>query len=115
MRPARAAPRPRRASPCRVRPPYPFVLSMNIPFPLLLGWAVGDVLGVFLLGGLLRLVINHHCTWFINSLAHMWGRQPYTIREVMRTAEAVTPVTHLALPLAAFVMTILLLPPELKA
>jgi cytochrome bd ubiquinol oxidase subunit I len=38
-----------------------------------------------------------------------WGRQPYTIREVMRTAEAVTPVTHLALPLAAFVILYLFL------
>ncbi|GEJ59187.1 cytochrome ubiquinol oxidase subunit I [Anaeromyxobacter diazotrophicus] len=33
-----------------------------------------------------------------------WGRQPYTIREVMRTAEAVTPVGQLALPLFAFVL-----------
>jgi stearoyl-CoA desaturase (delta-9 desaturase) len=56
----------------------PLTLFMNIAFPLLLGWAVGDVWGVFLLAGLLRLVINHHCTWFINSLAHMWGSQPYT-------------------------------------
>jgi stearoyl-CoA desaturase (delta-9 desaturase) len=22
--------------------------------------------------------VNHHFTWFINSLAHMWGTQPYT-------------------------------------
>jgi stearoyl-CoA desaturase (Delta-9 desaturase) len=56
----------------------PLTLFMNIAFPMLLGWAVGDVWGVFLLAGLLRLVINHHCTWFINSLAHMWGSQPYT-------------------------------------
>jgi stearoyl-CoA desaturase (Delta-9 desaturase) len=56
----------------------PLTLFMNIAFPLLLGWAVGDMWGVFLLAGLLRLVINHHCTWFINSLAHMWGSQPYT-------------------------------------
>jgi stearoyl-CoA desaturase (delta-9 desaturase) len=52
-------------------------LSMNIAFPLLLGWALGDVWGVFLLGGLLRLVVSHHFTFFINSLAHMWGSKPY--------------------------------------
>jgi stearoyl-CoA desaturase (delta-9 desaturase) len=34
--------------------------------------------GTFLLAGVLRLTINHHFTWFINSLAHMWGSQPYT-------------------------------------
>ena len=62
----------------------PLALFMNIAFPMLLGWAVGDVWGVFLLAGLLRLVINHHCTWFINSLAHMWGSQPYTDENTAR-------------------------------
>jgi cytochrome bd ubiquinol oxidase subunit I len=38
-----------------------------------------------------------------------WGRQPYTVREVMRTAEAVTPVGNLALPLVAFVLLYLFL------
>jgi stearoyl-CoA desaturase (Delta-9 desaturase) len=52
-------------------------LSMNIPLPLLLGWALGDVWGVFLLVGVLRLVVNHHFSFFINSLAHMWGTRPY--------------------------------------
>ncbi len=56
----------------------PLTIFMNVAFPLMLGWVVGDIWGVFLLAGLLRLVLNHHCTWFINSLAHMWGSQPYT-------------------------------------
>ena len=62
----------------------PLTLFMNIAFPLLLGWALGDVWGVFLLAGLLRLVVNHHFTWFINSLAHMWGSQPYTDENTAR-------------------------------
>jgi stearoyl-CoA desaturase (Delta-9 desaturase) len=62
----------------------PLTLAMNIGLPLGLGWAVGDVWGVFLLGGLLRLVLNHHFTWFINSLAHMWGTQPYTDENTAR-------------------------------
>jgi cytochrome bd ubiquinol oxidase subunit I len=33
-----------------------------------------------------------------------WGRQPFTIRDVMRTSEAVTPVTNLALPFAGFLL-----------
>ncbi len=37
------------------------------------GWAVGDVVGVLLLGGLLRLILSHHVTFFINSLCHMWA------------------------------------------
>jgi stearoyl-CoA desaturase (delta-9 desaturase) len=60
------------------------VLATNIALPLALGWLCGDVWGVFLLAGLLRLVINHHFTWFINSLAHMWGSQPYTDENTAR-------------------------------
>ncbi|GAB4183102.1 MAG: fatty acid desaturase [Wenzhouxiangellaceae bacterium] len=51
---------------------------MNLGLPLLAGWLLGDLWGVFLLGGLLRLVVNHHLTFFINSLAHYVGRQTYS-------------------------------------
>ena len=54
------------------------VLLTNVGLPMLLGWMVGDFWGVFLLAGLGRLVLNHHFTFFINSLAHMWGKQPFT-------------------------------------
>ena len=57
---------------------WPLVLVTNIALPLLLGWMVGDIWGVFLLAGILRLVVSHHVTFFINSLAHMWGSRPYT-------------------------------------
>jgi len=29
-------------------------------------------------GGFLRIVLVHHTTFFINSLAHMWGARPYS-------------------------------------
>jgi stearoyl-CoA desaturase (delta-9 desaturase) len=51
---------------------------MNLGLPLLLGFWHGDVIGTVLLVGLLRLVVNHHVTFFINSLAHYWGSRPYT-------------------------------------
>ena len=51
---------------------------MNLGLPLLLGIWHGDVIGTVLLVGLLRLVVNHHVTFFINSLAHFWGSRPYT-------------------------------------
>jgi stearoyl-CoA desaturase (Delta-9 desaturase) len=56
----------------------PLTLFMNLGLPLLLGIWHGDVIGTLLLVGLLRLVVNHHVTFFINSLAHYWGSQPYT-------------------------------------
>jgi len=52
--------------------------AMNLGLPLLLGWFLGDIIGTVLLVGLARLVVNHHVTFFINSLAHFWGTRPYT-------------------------------------
>jgi len=53
-------------------------LLMNFGIPLLLGWWHGDIIGTLLLVGVLRLVLSHHTTFLINSLAHLWGRQPYS-------------------------------------
>ena len=44
----------------------------------------GDIWGSLLLGGFLRLVVSHHCTFFINSLAHFWGSRPYTTENTAR-------------------------------
>jgi stearoyl-CoA desaturase (delta-9 desaturase) len=46
--------------------------------PLAVGLATGRVLGCLLIGAVLRVVISHHGTFFINSLCHMVGRQPYS-------------------------------------
>jgi stearoyl-CoA desaturase (delta-9 desaturase) len=62
----------------------PLVLAMNVGLPALVGWLVGDFWGVFWLAGLLRLVLSLHVTWFINSLAHYWGNQPYTDKNSAR-------------------------------
>jgi len=56
----------------------PLVLGLNFGIPLLLGLWHGDVIGMLLLAGVARLVISHHFTFFINSLAHIWGSQPYS-------------------------------------
>src|SRR6185437_9402334 len=60
------------------------VLATNFGLPLLAGWLVGDLWGTFLLAGVLRLVLSHHFTFFINSLAHMWGERPYTEENTAR-------------------------------
>ncbi len=57
---------------------WPLVWTSNLGIPLLLGWITGDWIGMFLLAGVLRLVASHHFTFFINSLAHTWGRRPYS-------------------------------------
>jgi stearoyl-CoA desaturase (delta-9 desaturase) len=59
-------------------------IATNFGIPLLLGWFHGEMLPMLLLVGVLRLVINHHCTFFINSLAHIWGKRPYTDKNTAR-------------------------------
>ncbi|WP_105258334.1 acyl-CoA desaturase [Pseudoalteromonas sp. T1lg88] len=60
------------------------VILMNIGLPLLLGVLFGDIIGMLLLAGLLRLVLSQHFTFFINSLAHIWGSRPYTQKNTAR-------------------------------
>ena len=57
---------------------WKLVWTMNLGIPVALGWMTGDILGMLLLAGVLRLVVSHHFTFFINSLAHTWGKRPYS-------------------------------------
>jgi len=57
---------------------WTLVWTMNLGIPVALGWMTGDILGMLLLAGVLRLVVSHHFTFFINSLAHTWGKRPYS-------------------------------------
>jgi stearoyl-CoA desaturase (delta-9 desaturase) len=59
-------------------------ISMNFLPPILIGWMLDDIVGGLLLLGVLRLVVSHHTTFFINSLAHFWGKQPYTDKNSAR-------------------------------
>jgi stearoyl-CoA desaturase (delta-9 desaturase) len=72
----------------------PLVLVTNFGFPLTAGWLLGDVWGSFLLAGVLRLVLSHHFTFFINSLAHMWGSRPYTEENTARDNPVLAFFTH---------------------
>ncbi|MGH8149255.1 MAG: fatty acid desaturase [Steroidobacteraceae bacterium] len=74
---------------------YPLLTTtMNVVPPLAAGWLIGDVWGTFLLAGVLRLVLSHHFTFFINSLAHMWGSRPYTDENSARDNPVLALVTH---------------------
>lgn len=73
---------------------WSLVWATNLGVPVLLGWLTGDILGMFLLVGVLRLVISHHVTFFINSLAHMWGTQPYTDENSARDNHFLALITY---------------------
>jgi stearoyl-CoA desaturase (Delta-9 desaturase) len=53
-------------------------VGMNVGLPLLLGLVFHEIAGMVLLAGVLRLVVSHHLTFCINSLAHVVGTQPYS-------------------------------------
>ncbi len=56
----------------------PLAMSVSFGLPTLAGYLIAnDPLGGFIFGGLMRLVISSHCTFFINSVAHLIGNRPY--------------------------------------
>lgn len=57
---------------------WTLTVALNIGLPLIIGFFLGTPLGALLLLGFLRLVVCHHTTFLINSLAHYWGKQPYS-------------------------------------
>ncbi len=56
----------------------------TVVVPGLLGLLWGDPLGAILAVGFLRLVVQWHSTFTINSLAHIVGTQPYSTRNTSR-------------------------------
>jgi stearoyl-CoA desaturase (delta-9 desaturase) len=56
--------------------PIGIVIGFGVPF--LLGVIFDRPWGGLLWGGLLRLVIAHHLTFFVNSIGHSFGRRPYS-------------------------------------
>jgi len=53
-------------------------IGVALGIPLIVGLLTGRVLGCMLIGGVLRIVVSHHGTFFINSLCHMVGTRPYS-------------------------------------
>lgn len=62
----------------------PLALFMGFGFPTLLGALWGDAIGGFVLGGFLRTLINHHTTFAINSVCHMFGGRVYSEKQSAR-------------------------------
>lgn len=59
---------------------YYFLIASFMCFvlPMIIGYFMGSILGGLVFGGLLRLAVCHHATFFINSACHYWGKQTYT-------------------------------------
>lgn len=56
----------------------PLAVFVGWMLPMLIAASWGDAIGAFFLCGWIRLVVQWHSTFCVNSLAHMLGRQPYS-------------------------------------
>lgn len=57
---------------------YAIGLGGNIVLPVFFGLLFGNIAEMLLFAGLTRIVALHHFTFCINSLAHVWGTQPWS-------------------------------------
>ncbi len=58
--------------------------AVNLGIPFLLGLWTGDIIGMMIIAGLLRVVLVHHFTFTINSLAHKVGTQTWSTLNTSR-------------------------------
>ena len=56
----------------------PLAAAFGLLLPSAIAWSWGDPLGGLLLAGFLRLLVQYHATFSINSVAHSIGRRPYS-------------------------------------
>lgn len=62
------------------------VLGVGVALPTLCGALVGRPFGGFLWGGLLRLVLQSHATYSINSFAHTFGNRKFSLNNEARNS-----------------------------
>jgi stearoyl-CoA desaturase (Delta-9 desaturase) len=61
---------------------FPLFGICSLAVPFFIGWTLSNALGgaftALLWAGLVRMMLLHHVTWSVNSICHMFGRQPAT-------------------------------------
>ena len=68
-------------------------LIAGLVVPALLGLLWGDPLGALLVAGVLRLVVQWHATFSVNSFAHWWGSRPHSTKTSARDSFWVALIT----------------------
>ncbi|MDA0374327.1 MAG: fatty acid desaturase [Planctomycetota bacterium] len=71
----------------------PIALTFGAALPFAVGSLWGDAIGAGLVAGFLRLVLQWHATFSINSLTHMVGAQPFGDRTSARDSFWIALVT----------------------
>jgi stearoyl-CoA desaturase (delta-9 desaturase) len=77
---------------------FPLWVLLGLALPALAGLSLsgGDPAAAatgFLWGGLVRVFLQHHATWSVNSICHMYGTRPFVTRDESRNNWAVALVS----------------------
>lgn len=64
---------------------FPIAVAMGFGVPMLMGYLlVNSVMAGLYVGAILRLLFSGHCTFAINSFAHLIGTRPYSVNNTAR-------------------------------
>jgi stearoyl-CoA desaturase (delta-9 desaturase) len=69
----------------RVNRQFPLWTAVSLVAPAVLGgllsWSWWGAATAFFWAGLVRIGVQHHVTWSVNSICHMVGERPWTVRD----------------------------------
>jgi stearoyl-CoA desaturase (delta-9 desaturase) len=69
----------------RINRQFPFWTAVSLVAPALLGgllsWSWWGAATAFFWAGLVRIGVQHHVTWSVNSICHMVGDRPWTDKD----------------------------------
>jgi stearoyl-CoA desaturase (delta-9 desaturase) len=69
----------------RISRQFPLWVAVSLLAPPVLGglltWSWHGALTAFFWASLVRIALVHHTTWSINSVCHVWGKQPFKTRD----------------------------------
>ncbi len=73
---------------------FPLAILVGFALPTAIAALWGDAWGGFFIAGMARVVFNHHATFCINSVCHVFGSQPYSTRHSSRDSWIAAVLTY---------------------
>lgn len=62
----------------------PLAILVGFLIPMFVGYLMGSAFAGLYVGAILRLISSGHCTFMINSVAHVLGTRPYSVNNTAR-------------------------------
>jgi stearoyl-CoA desaturase (delta-9 desaturase) len=68
---------------------FPLLALSSLALPFGMGWVlsgrtIAGGLTALIWAGLVRMMVLHHVTWSVNSVCHLFGRQPFAVKDQSR-------------------------------